>query len=187
METISIFLWSACLFHLSTETGKMTTWWACQQWCAHCQDLCFCLNLVSETNNVQCFYVRSNARICLHFLSFLNICKKPTLISTRHKSFLTCSLDRTKHLVIYIFALAYSSRQFCTTVASHHTAVMQIMDTELWLDGLGWDDRKCCPSHDFWHRLQLQHQWVIHVLHPEQIWLLPQHTVYSVCSYLPDN
>ena len=23
------------------------------------------------------------------------------------------------------------------------------------------------------------------MLHPEQIWLLPQHTVYSVCSYLP--
>ena len=45
------------------------------------------------------FYVRSNAQICLHFLSFLNICKKPTLISTKHKSFLTCSLDRTKHLV----------------------------------------------------------------------------------------
>ena len=131
------------------------------------------------------FYVRSNARICLHFLSFLNICKKPTLISTRHKSFLTCSLDRTKQYCYIWFALAYTFRQFCTTVASHHTAVMQIMDTELWLDGLGWDDRKCCPSHDFWHRLQPRHQWLIHVLHPEQIWLLPQHTVYSVCSYLP--
>ena len=128
------------------------------------------------------FYVRSNARICLHFKTF--ICKKPTLISTKHKSFLTCSLDRNKtSCLICTFLHLQTFLHNCSE--SSYCSAVQIMDTELWL-GLGWDDGRCCLSHDSWHRLHPQHQWLIHVLHPANLVIAPpSHSLQCVqCSYL---